>query len=163
GWGSQHDSDSLRTIHRALDLGINWIDTAPVYGLGHAEQLIGQAMQSRSDRPLVFSKCSIVWDERGRITHTMKDASIRQEVEEGWQTVAALQQEGKVRHIGVSNFSVEHMQRAERIAPIETLQPPYSLLRPDIEEEILPFCQEHRIGVIIYSPMMSGLLSGKMT
>lgn len=189
GWGSQIDADSLHTIHRALDLGINWIDTAPVYGLGHAEKLIGQVLQSRSDRPLVFTKCSIVWDERGRITRTMREASIRQEVEEslrrlkiealdlyqvhwpdpeseieeGWRTVAALQQEGKVRHIGVSNFTVEHMQRAQRIAPIETLQPPYSLVRPGIEEEVLPFCQEHRIGVMVYSPMMSGLLSGTMT
>jgi aryl-alcohol dehydrogenase-like predicted oxidoreductase len=176
GWGRQDDSDSIATIHQALDLGINWIDTAAVYGLGHAEEVIGRALQSRQDRPLIFTKCSLVWNDQGRITHTMKEVWIRREVEaslhrlntevidlyqlhwpdpeseieEGWRTLAALQQEGKVRFIGVSNFTVEHMKRAQSIARIDSLQPPYSLIRPEIEESILPYCQEQQIGVIVY-------------
>ena len=189
GWGKQDDADSIKTIHQALDLGINWIDTAAGYGLGRAEQIIGRALKDWSQRPLVFTKCSMVWNQEGKFTHNLKEASIRQEleaslqrlqtevidlyqihwpepnsdIEEGWQTLSALQQEGKVRYIGVSNFTVEQMNRAQSIARIDSLQPPYSVIRPEIEETILPFCQEHQIGVIVYSPMMSGLLSGKMS
>lgn len=189
GWGPQEDEQSIAAIQRALDLGINWIDTAAVYGLGHAEEVVARALKGRTHRPYIFTKCSRVWDEKGNITSSLKAESIRQElenslrrlqvdvidlyqlhwpnpdpdIEEGWATMAELKAEGKVRYIGVSNFNVEQMQRAMAIAPISSLQPPYSLIKRDIEEEILPFCTEHEIGVIVYSPMMSGLLSGGMT
>ncbi|ACZ42229.1 aldo/keto reductase [Thermobaculum terrenum ATCC BAA-798] len=189
GWGPQDDNESIAAIHKALDLGINWIDTAAVYGLGHSEEVVARALDGISDRPYIFTKCGLVWDESGRISNSLKRDSIRREleaslrrlrvevidlyqihwpnpdedIEEGWSTLAELQQEGKVRYIGVSNFSVEQMQRAMRIAPISSLQPPYNLLNRSIEKEILPFCQEHNIGVIAYSPMASGLLTGKVT
>jgi aryl-alcohol dehydrogenase-like predicted oxidoreductase len=188
GWGPQDDRESIDTIHRALDLGINWVDTAAVYGLGHSEEIVGQAIKGR-ERPYIFTKCSMIWDENGKISHSLKADSIRREaenslkrldidvidlyqihwpdpepeIEEGWSTLAALKKEGKVRHIGVSNFTVEQMRRAEKIAPVETLQPPYSLIDRDIEKEILPYCQQNNIGVIVYSPMASGLLTGRMT
>ncbi|GHO85036.1 aldo/keto reductase [Dictyobacter formicarum] len=187
-WGPQDDRESIDTIHRALDLGINWIDTAAVYGLGHSEQIVGQAIKGR-ERPYIFTKCSMIWDENRKISHSLKADSIRREaenslkrldidvidlyqihwpdpetdIEEGWSTLAALKKEGKVRHIGVSNFNVEQMRRAEKIAPVETLQPPYSLIDRGIEEGILPYCQQNNIGVIVYSPMASGLLTGRMT
>src|SRR5713101_2627171 len=161
-WGPQDDQESIATIRHALDLGINWIDTAAVYGLGHSETVVGKSIKGR-ERPFIFTKSSLVWDEHGHVGHSLKADSLRREVEEGWSTLAALKQEGKVRHIGVSNFSVEQMQRAEKIAPVETLQPPYSLVHPNVEKEILPYCQQHQIGVIVYSPMASGLLTGKMT
>ena len=188
-WGSQDDDASIATIHRALDLGINWIDTAAVYGLGHSEEVVGQALKGRTDRPYVFTKCSLVWNEQREVTSSLKEQSLRREVEnslkrlqtdtidlyqihwpnpepeieEGWSTLAKLQSEGKVRYIGVSNFNVEQMHRAQKIAPITSLQPPYSLVKPDVENEILPYCKEQNIGVIVYSPMMSGLLTGKMS
>lgn len=188
-WGSQDDQQSIAAIHRALDLGINWIDTAPVYGLGHSEEIVGQALKGRSERPFIFTKSSLVWDESRKATSTLKadsvkrecEASLRRlgidaidlyqihwpnpdpEIEEGWAAMAELKQEGKVRHIGVSNFDVAQMERAQRIAPVETLQPPYSLINRRIEQTILPYCQQHSIGVIAYSPMASGLLTGKMT
>ena len=188
GWGSQDDQESIATIRQALDLGINWIDTAAVYGLGRSETVVGKAIKGR-EQPFIFTKSSLVWDERGKVGHSLKADSLRREVEaslkrldidvidlyqihwpdpdsdieEGWSTLAALKQEGKVRHIGVSNFSAEQMQRAEKIAPVETLQPPYSLVQPDVEKEILPYSQQHNIGVIVYSPMASGLLTGSMT
>jgi aryl-alcohol dehydrogenase-like predicted oxidoreductase len=189
GWGPQDDEQSIAAIHRALDLGINWIDTAAVYGLGHSEEIVARALKDRSERPYVFSKCSRVWDENGEIRSSLKAQSIRREcedslrrlqvdvidlyqvhwpmpeseLEEGWETMAQLKDEGKVRYIGACNFNVEQMRRAMRIAPISTLQPPYSLVKPEVEEEILPFCEEQDTGVIVYSPMMSGLLSGSMT
>ena len=189
GWGPQDDEASIATIHRALDLGINWIDTAAVYGLGHSEEIVAKALKGRSDRPYVFTKGSRVWNDQGEITSSLKEQSLRREVEnslrrlevdtidlyqlhwpnpdpdieEGWSTLAKLKSEGKLRYIGVSNFSVEQMERARKIAPITSLQAPYSLIKRDIEHDILPYCQEHNIGVIVYSPMMSGLLSGKMT
>jgi len=190
-WGPQDDAQSIAAIHRALDLGINWIDTAAVYGLGHSEEVVARAVRgwSGSTKPYIFTKCSMVWDEKGEVGHSLKADSIRREceaslrrlqtdvidlyqihwpnpdadIEEGWTTLAELQREGKVRHIGVSNFSVEQMRRAEAIAPIASLQPPYSILRRGIEAEILPYCAERNIGVIVYSPMLSGLLSGAMT
>jgi aryl-alcohol dehydrogenase-like predicted oxidoreductase len=188
-WGPQDDNDSIGAIHRAIDLGINWIDTAAVYGIGHSEEVVGRAIGGRADRPLIFTKCGRVTDDAGNPTGNLKaesirgecDASLRrlgldvidlyqihwpqpdEDVEEAWTTLAELQAEGKVRHIGVSNFNVEQMRRAQSIAPIASLQPPYSLLRREIEDEILPFCQEHNIAVIVYSPMASGLLTGAMT
>ena len=189
GWGPQADADSLAAIQEALDRGINWIDTAAVYGLGRSEQVVGRALKSRAKRPFVFTKCSMVWNDFGEIGHSLKAASIRREVEnslsrldidvidlyqvhwpdpnadieEGWTEMARLQEEGKVRYIGVSNFNVRQMKRAQRIAPITSLQPPYSLLARDVEEEILPYALRSNIGVIVYSPMYSGLLSGAMT
>jgi aryl-alcohol dehydrogenase-like predicted oxidoreductase len=189
GWGPQDDEQSIAAIHHALDLGINWIDTAAVYGLGHAEEIVGRVLKNRVERPYVFTKCSRVWDDNGEIRGNLKAESIRreceaslrrlqtdvidlyqmhwpnpeQDIEEGWEAMAELQQEGKVRNIGVSNFNVSQMERVMKIAPISSLQPPYSLIHREVEQEILPFCQEHHIGVIVYSPMMSGLLSGTMT
>jgi aryl-alcohol dehydrogenase-like predicted oxidoreductase len=189
GWGSQDDSQSVGAINRALDLGINWIDTAAVYGLGHSEEIVARALKGRTERPYIFTKCSMVWDEQGTISHSLNRNSIRREVEnslrrlkveaidlyqihwpspeanieEGWSTLSDLKREGKVRYIGVSNFNVEQLQRAMAIDRVDTLQPPYSLIRPEVEGEILPFCEENDIGVIVYSPMMSGLLSGRMT
>lgn len=188
-WGPQDDGDSIGAIQAALDHGINWIDTAPIYGLGHSEEVVGRAIKGRSKRPYVFTKCSIVWDDRREVTRSMKRDSIRREceeslrrlqidaidlyqlhwpdpepdIEEGWRTVVELQKEGKVRWIGVSNFKPAQMARMEAIAPVTSNQPPYSILSPDIEAEILPYCGAHNIGVIVYSPMKSGLLTGAMT
>jgi aryl-alcohol dehydrogenase-like predicted oxidoreductase len=188
-WGHQEDQESVEAIERALDLGVNWVDTAAVYGLGHSEEVVAQALKGRSKHPYIFTKCSLIWDENRQIGNSLKASSIRQEVEaslrrlkvdvidlyqihwpnpdqeieEGWTTLAQLQEEGKVRYIGVSNFNVEQMRRAQKIAPITSLQPPYSLVNRKVEAEILPFCQENRIGVINYSPMQSGLLTGAMT
>jgi aryl-alcohol dehydrogenase-like predicted oxidoreductase len=188
-WGSQDDRESIATINRALDLGVNWIDTAAVYGLGHSEEIVAGALKERAERPYIFTKCSMVWDEKGNISHSLKRDSIRREVEdslrrlqvetidlyqihwptpekdieEGWSTLSDLKREGKVRYIGASNFNVEQLQRAMDIDRVDTLQPPYSLIHPDVEDEILPFCEKNGIGVIVYSPMMSGLLSGRMT
>ncbi len=191
GWGSQEDEESLATIQRALELGINWIDTAAVYGLGHSEEIVGRAIKewTGSERPYIFTKCGRVWNERGEISGNLDVRSIRREaenslrrlqvdvidlyqmhwpdpesqIEEGWEEMARLKAEGKVRYIGVSNFNVRQMERVQRIAPIDSLQPPYSIIRRDIEKDILPYCQEHDIAVIVYSPMESGLLTGKLT
>ncbi|HET7347132.1 MAG TPA: aldo/keto reductase [Acidobacteriaceae bacterium] len=189
GWGPQDDNDSLRTIEHALDSGINWIDTAAIYGLGHSEEIVGKALRGRTQMPYVFTKCSMRWTPDRKIYRSLKAGSLQEEIEdslrrlrleridlyqihwpnpedeieEAWETLAKFQQEGKIRYMGVSNFSVEQMKRVQKIAPITSLQPPYSLLRRDIEAEILPFCREHNIGVINYSPMVSGLLTGKMT
>ncbi|MGO4883568.1 MAG: aldo/keto reductase [Bryobacteraceae bacterium] len=188
-WGPQDDDHSIAAIHAALDKGINWIDTAAVYGLGHSEEVVGRALQGRSPKPFVFTKCERVWNARGEIGKSLKADSIRREVEaslrrlqldvldlyqihwpepedeieEGWTAMAQLQREGKVRWIGVSNFNVEQMRRAQAIAPITSLQPPYSMISREIEESILPYAQANGIGVIVYSPMKSGLLSGAMT
>jgi Predicted oxidoreductases (related to aryl-alcohol dehydrogenases) len=188
GWGSQEDTQSIKAIQRGLDLGINWIDTAAVYGLGHSEEVVGKAIKGRK-QPYIFTKCSMVWDDKRNVGHSLKASSLRKEVEnslkrldietidlyqihwpspaedieEGWRTLAEFKKEGKVRHIGVSNFSVEQLKKIERIAPVETLQPPYSLVHPDVDNEILPYCKQKNIGVIVYSPMASGLLSGTMT
>ena len=176
-------------MRRALELGVNWIDTAAVYGLGHSEEVVARALKGRSNRPYIFTKCERVWDERGKIGGSLKAESIRREceaslrrlqmdvidlyqihwpepdadIEEGWTEMARLREEGKVRFIGVSNFSVQQMKRAMKIAPITSLQPPYSLVAREVEEDILPFCMRNNIGVIVYSPMYSGLLAGAMT
>ncbi len=188
-WGPQNDNDSITAIHDALDRGINWIDTAAVYGLGHSEEVVKQALRGRNHRPYVFTKCERTWDKDGKLGGSLKAASIRREcedslrrlgvdvidlyqihwpepdadIEEGWTEMARLKEVGKVRHIGVSNFNVAQMKRAAAIAPITSLQPPYSMLARDVENSILPFALQNKIGVIVYSPMYSGLLSGGMT
>jgi aryl-alcohol dehydrogenase-like predicted oxidoreductase len=188
-WGPQDDNDSVAAIHRALDLGINWIDTAAIYGLGHSEEVVGRAVKSSPHKPYIFTKCSMRWHADRTIYNSLKAASLAEEVEaslgrlqveaidlyqihwpnpdseieEGWEALARLREQGKLRWIGVSNFSTEQMQRVGKIAPITSLQPPYSMLRRAIEAEILPFAQENGIGVVNYSPMLSGLLAGKMT
>jgi aryl-alcohol dehydrogenase-like predicted oxidoreductase len=189
GWGPQDDSESTAAIHRALDLGINWIDTAAIYGLGHSEEVVGRAVKSSSHKPYIFTKCSMRWKDDRSIYHSLQAASVTEElenslrrlqvetvdlyqihwpnpeneIEEGWEQLARLREQGKIRWIGVSNFSVDQMKRVQKIAPITSLQPPYSMLRPAIEKEILPFVRENGIGVINYSPMVSGLLTGSMT
>ena len=186
GWGSQDDRESIAAIREAIDLGINWIDTAAIYGLGHSEEVVAAALEGVQNRPYVFTKCERVWNERGEIGKSLKAESIRREceaslkrlrvdvidlyqihwpepaedVEEGWETLNRLKTEGKVRWIGVSNFDAAQLARASTIAPVASLQPPYSMLRRDIEESILPYCLAHGIGTIVYSPMQSGLLTG---
>jgi aryl-alcohol dehydrogenase-like predicted oxidoreductase len=187
-WGAQDDKESVTTIERALELGINWIDTAAIYGLGHSEEIVARALRNTPKKPYVFTKCSMRWQADRSIYRSLKRESLREEVEnslrrlsvevidlyqihwpnpeaeieEGWEALAQLKEEGKVRHIGVSNFNVAQMKRALKIAPITSLQPPYSLINRNVEAEILPFCKQNNIGVINYSPMASGLLTGKM-
>jgi aryl-alcohol dehydrogenase-like predicted oxidoreductase len=191
-WGHQDDNDSIAAIHSALELGVNWIDTAAVYGLGHSEEVVARALQSWSGpRPYVFTKCGLRWDASGQVRKVLRADSIRAEVdfslrrlgidvidlyqihwppdpdsaelEEGWATMSNLKREGKVRWIGVSNFNLQQLGRANAIAPVTSLQPPYSLLHRQVENDILPHCQSEGIGAIVYSPMASGLLTGAMT
>jgi aryl-alcohol dehydrogenase-like predicted oxidoreductase len=188
-WGAQDDDESVKTIERALDLGINWIDTAAVYGLGHSEEIVAKALQHTAKKPYVFTKCSMRWTEDRKIYRSLKAGSLQEEIEaslarlrvdtidlyqihwpnpedeieEGWETLARLREQGKIRYIGVSNFNVAQIKRAQKIAPVTSLQPPYSLLNRNAEPEILPYCLEQNIGVINYSPMSSGMLTGKMT
>ena len=188
-WGPQDDNDSVNAIRRALDLGVNWIDTAAIYGLGHSEEVVAKALKGISQKPYVFTKCSMRWHDDRTIYRSLKaksleeelNASLRrlgvdtidlyqihwpnpeEEIEEGWAALARFKEQGKIRHIGVSNFNVDQMKRAQKIAPITSLQPPYSMLRRAIEQEILPFAKANNIGVINYSPMLSGMLTGKMT
>jgi aryl-alcohol dehydrogenase-like predicted oxidoreductase len=189
-WGHQDDDESIDAIHRALDLGINWIDTAAIYGLGHSEEVVGRALKTHpGPKPLVFTKCSMRWHEDRAIYRSLKAVSLAEElegslrrlgvetidlyqihwpnpdeeIEEGWEALARFREQGKIRWVGVSNFSVDQMKRAQKIAPITSLQPPYSMLRRAIEEAILPFTEASGIGVINYSPMVSGLLTGAMT
>jgi aryl-alcohol dehydrogenase-like predicted oxidoreductase len=185
-WGPQDDAVSVATIREALDLGINWIDTAPVYGLGHSEEVVGKALEGVANRPYVFTKCARIWDANRQIGKSLKAESIRREceaslrrlkvdvidlyqvhwpeppedIDEGWQTMVKLKEEGKVRWIGVSNFSAAQMEQISKYGPITSLQPPYSMIRRDIEESVLPYCEAHDIGVLVYSPMQSGLLTG---
>lgn len=199
GWGPQDDADSMATIRRAIERGMNWIDTAAIYGLGHSEEVVGRAVRDipSGERPYVFTKCSLVWDEARNTSHNLRAQSIRQEVEqslrrlqveridlyqihwpvwpssppghdpgsieEAWTTLTELRNEGKVAFVGVSNFDVAQLKRLSAIETPTSLQPPYSMLRPEIEQETLPFCLQHNIGVIPYSPMQSGLLTGTMT
>jgi aryl-alcohol dehydrogenase-like predicted oxidoreductase len=191
-WGSQDDNDSIAAIHRALQLGVNWIDTAAVCGLGHSEEVVGRALKSwPGAKPYIFTKCSLRWDGKGNVQTVHSKDSIRRELEdslrrlsvdvvdlyqmhwppdpdspaleEAWSTMAELKAEGKVRWIGVSNFNVKQLRRARAIAPVTSLQPPYSLIHREVEDEILPYCLREGIGVIVYSPMASGLLTGAMT
>jgi aryl-alcohol dehydrogenase-like predicted oxidoreductase len=189
GWGAQDDKDSIAAIRAGLEKGINWIDTAAVYGFGHSEEMVAEAIRDTRTRPYVFTKCGRLGRADGSIYGSLKSESVRKEcedslrrlrldtidlyqmhwpdpdsdIEEGWTEMAKLQQEGKVRWIGVSNFNVAQMKRAQAIAPITSLQPPYSLVRPAVAGEILPYAQSQNIGVIVYSPMGAGLLTGKMT
>lgn len=199
GWGHQDDAESIATIRHAIGRGLNWIDTAAIYGLGHSEEVVGRALQDipRAERPYVFTKCSLVWDDHGNTSHNLRAQSIRSEVEqslrrlqvdridlyqihwpkwpaspeghdpgsieEAWGTLTQLRDEGKVAYLGVSNFDVNQLKTISRIETPTNLQPPYSMLRPEIEREILPYCLAHNIGVIPYSPMQSGLLTGTMT
>jgi aryl-alcohol dehydrogenase-like predicted oxidoreductase len=197
GWGPQNDKDSIAAIHAGLVQGLNWIDTAAAYGLGHSETIVGQAIKNLHAPPYVFTKCSLVWDQDGKILHNLQAASIRREaeaslkrlgveridlyqihwpawkgqpeeaspgsIEEAMLALTALRREGKIRHIGVSNFDARQMARARALGPVTSLQPPYSLLARDVESSTLPFTLQNGIGVIVYSPMYSGLLSGAMT
>jgi aryl-alcohol dehydrogenase-like predicted oxidoreductase len=196
GWGPQDDKDSLATIHHAVELGLNWIDTAAVYGFGKSEEIIGQALKKidKRRRPYVFTKCSLLETPDRTPLHSLKAESIRKEcdasltrlgvevidlyqihwpsrggdqtapdIEEGWSTLVELKKAGKVRHIGVSNFDKPQLERIQKIHPVASLQPPYSAIARDVEHEILPYCLAQNIGVINYSPMQSGLLTGKMT
>jgi aryl-alcohol dehydrogenase-like predicted oxidoreductase len=190
-WGFQNDDDSLTAIRRSLELGVNWIDTAAVYGLGHSEEVVARALDGwKGQRPYVFTKCGLLWDAQRNLSRKLTTASVLKEcenslrrlrtdvidlyqvhwppeidseLEEGLAALAALKKEGKVRWIGVSNFNVSQMKRAQAIAAITSLQPPYSLIRREIESEILPYCMQQGIGVIVYAPMASGLLTGAMT
>ena len=197
GWGAQDDTESIAAIRAGLDRGINWIDTAAAYGLGHSETVVGRTIKGIAKRPYIFTKCSLVWDRSGKISHNLQAASIRREaeaslkrlevdsidlyqihwpawsgkpesaspgsIEEAVAEMAKLKAEGKIRNIGVSNFNASQMQRAQNVAPITSLQPPYSLLFAEVETSTLPFALSHHIGVIVYSPMASGLLAGAMT
>jgi aryl-alcohol dehydrogenase-like predicted oxidoreductase len=189
GWGAQEDDESIAAIHRALELGVNWIDTAAAYGFGHSEEVVGRALDGVERRPYVFTKCSLLEGPDRTVVHSLKrdsvlreaEASLRrlgldaidlyqihwpdpdEDIEEGWSALADLKEQGLVRHIGVSNFDVEQLRRIQGIAPVETLQPPYSLVEREAEDELLPFAEQEGIGVIVYSPMGSGLLSGRMT
>jgi len=188
GWGPQDDAEAIAAIKRAVEVGMNWIDTAAVYGLGHSEELVGKAVKGMSNKPYIFTKCGLVWDENRKTSQNLKADSIRKEcenslrrldvdvidlyqvhwpveddIEEAWEMMAQLKAEGKVRWIGVSNYNIEQMKKCRAIAPVSSLQPPYSLINREYEKEILPWCLEQNIGVIVYSPMGSGLLTGTMT
>jgi aryl-alcohol dehydrogenase-like predicted oxidoreductase len=189
GWGPQQDDESVAAIDRALELGVNWIDTAAAYGFGHSERVVARALAGRAERPYVFTKASLLDDGTGRVVHSLKRDSILaeaeaslerlgvdaidlyqihwpdpdQDIEEGWSALAELKEQGLVRHIGVSNFDVAQLRRISSIAPVETLQPPFSLVDRSVEGEILPYAEQAGIGVIVYSPMGSGLLTGAMT
>jgi aryl-alcohol dehydrogenase-like predicted oxidoreductase len=189
GWGPQDDEESIAALHHALELGINWVDTAAAYGFGRSEEVVGRALEGIEERPYVFTKASLLEGPGRKVVHSLKRDSIWREaeeslrrlgvdaidlyqihwpipehdIEEGWSALAELKEQGLVRHVGVSNFSAEQLRRIQSIAPVETLQPPYSLIAREVEPEILPFAEREGIGVIVYSPMGSGLLTGKMT
>jgi aryl-alcohol dehydrogenase-like predicted oxidoreductase len=189
GWGAQDDRESIATIHKAMDSGLNWIDTAPVYGHGRSEEVVGRALKEMKDKPIVATKLGLCWNGGTKQFGRLKAASVRQEcedslrrlgvdvidlyqihwpnpdedIEEGFEAMARLKDEGKVRYIAVSNFSVEQMERVGKIARVASLQPPYSMLNRGVEKEVLPYCASHEIGVVAYSPMAKGLLTGKVT
>jgi aryl-alcohol dehydrogenase-like predicted oxidoreductase len=188
GWGPQDDNEAIAAMQRAIENGMNWIDTAAVYGLGHSEELVGKAIKGMKAKPYIFTKCGLVWDEKRKTRQNLKAESIRREceaslrrldvdaidlyqvhwpvdvdLEEAWEMMAQLKSEGKVKWIGVSNYNIEQMKKCQAIAPVSSLQPPYSLLNREYEKETLPYCKEQGIGVIVYSPMGSGMLTGSMT
>jgi aryl-alcohol dehydrogenase-like predicted oxidoreductase len=189
GWGPQQDVESIAAIERALELGVNWIDTAAAYGFGHSEDVVGRALEGLDERPYVFTKASLLEGPQRRVVHSLKRDSVLREahaslerlgveaidlyqihwpmpedqIEEGWAAFAELKEQGLVRHIGVSNFDAAQLRRIQSIAPVETLQPQYSLVAREAEDELLRFAKREGIGVIVYSPMGSGLLSGGMT
>ena len=185
-WGAQDDQASIDTIHHAMDKGINWIDTAPAYGRGHSEEIIGKAMKDSSVKPIIVTKCGSTWDKDNKATFELHESSVRAQCEaslkrmgidtidlylvhwpfplenmlEGWETCSKLVKEGKVRHIGVSNFTIEQMDQLQPIHPVAFMEPPYSMIERRIESEILPYCKEHNMGVIVYSPLQQGILTG---
>jgi aryl-alcohol dehydrogenase-like predicted oxidoreductase len=189
GWGPQQDEESIAAIQHALEQGVNWIDTAAAYGFGRSEEVVGKAISGLPRKPLVFTKCSLLEGPGRKVVHSLKRDSVlreaeasltrlgvdaidlyqihwpnpAQDIEEGWSALAELKERGLVRHIGVSNFSEEQLARISQIAPVETLQPEYSLIERDVEAELLPYAERENIGVIVYSPMGSGLLTGSMT
>ncbi|HBP55171.1 MAG TPA: aldo/keto reductase [Verrucomicrobiales bacterium] len=190
GWGDQDDDASIASVHQALDAGVNWIDTAAIYGHGHAERVVGKAIQDRRDDVLIATKCGRVWEGESReigkslrreSVHREVDVSLQrlgidcidlyqihwpepdEEIEEGWGAVAELVEAGKIRYAGVSNFNMEQLKRIQPIHPVASLQPPYSMLRREVEEEILPYCRENQIGIVAYSPMQAGLLTGRFS
>jgi len=189
GWGPQDDDESVSAIHRSLDRGVNWIDTAAIYGLGRSEEVVGRALKGIRQEVLIATKCSLIWDDQGNISNCLKRDSILQEVEdslrrlqtdyidiyqihwasppedlsEGWETLVELVKAGKIRYPAVSNFSVEQLEQVGAIHPVASLQPPYNMFRRDVEAEILPYCRTQEIGVVAYSPMQNGLLTGKFT
>jgi aryl-alcohol dehydrogenase-like predicted oxidoreductase len=189
GWGPQDDEQSIAAIQHGLERGINWIDTAAAYGFGRSEEVVGRAIAGLARRPYVFTKCSLVEGPGRSVVHNLTrdsilreaEASLRrlgldaidlyqihwpipeQDLEEGWSALAELKQQQLVHHIGVSNLDVAQLERIRQIAPVETLQPPYSLVARDVEGAILPYAEREEIGVIVYSPMGSGLLSGRMS
>ena len=188
GWGPQDDEESVAAIILASEKGINWIDTAPAYGLGHSEEIVGKALKKLPRRSIVATKCGIEWDNNRKSTHELKGESIRREVEASlkrlgvdvidlyqihwpepdselepaWQQIANMVKEGKVRYAGVCNCSIEQMKRIQPIHPVASLQPPYSMIERGAEDSgLLDYCREHNIGVVAYSPMQKGLLTGK--
>jgi len=189
GWGPQDDGEAIAAILKALDLGVNWIDTAAIYGCGHSEELVGKALKQTRIRPIIATKCGLLWDEKREKVNCLKSQSIREEchaslkrmgvegidlyqihrpepdsdIEQAWEEMARLQEQGKVKHIGVSNFSVTQLDRIRKIATVASLQPPYSMLRREVEDELLGYCAENNIGVVAYSPMQRGLLTGKFS
>jgi len=189
GWGPQDDGEAIAAILNALDLGVNWIDTAAIYGCGHSEELVGKALKQTRIRPIIATKCGLLWDEKREKVNCLKSQSIREEchaslrrigvegidlyqihrpepdsdIEQAWEEMARLQEQGKVKHIGVSNFSVTQLDRIRKIAPVASFQPPYNMLRREVEDELLGYCAENNIGVVAYSPMQRGLLTGKFS
>lgn len=189
GWGPQDDADSIRTILAAVDAGINWIDTAPIYGCGHAEYILGLALRELNEKPLIATKCGLLWNDkrekyncldRGSIIKECEDSLMRlgvevidlyqmhwpepdPQLEEGWEAMASLVEQGKVRYLGASNFTTAQLERVAAIHPVAGLQPPYSLLRRDIETDLMPYCAKNNVGLVCYSPMQKGLLTGKFS
>jgi len=187
GWGPQDDNEAIAAIVKAIDLSINWIDTAPIYGCGHSEELVGIALKQIKAKPIIATKCSLLWNEKREKVGCLKAQSIRKEcedslkrlgvgvidlyqmhwpdpeadLEEGWGEMARLQKQGKVRFIGVCNYNVSQLDRIRKVAPVTSLQPPYSMIKRDIEKELLGYCEKHNIGVVAYSPMQRGMLTGK--
>ncbi len=189
GWGPQDDDEAIAAILKALDLGVNWIDTAAIYGCGHSEELVGKALKQTSEKPIVATKCGLLWNEKREKVSCLKPASIHTEcedslkrlgidcidlyqmhwpepdeqIEDAWAEMDKLRKEGKVRYIGVSNYNVEQLKRIGRIAPVASLQPPYSMIRRDAEDELFAYCAENNIGIVVYSPMQRGILTGKFS
>lgn len=189
GWGPQDDDEAIATISASLDAGINWIDTAPIYGLGHSEELVGKALKQTSHKPIIATKCSLLWNDKKEKVSCLKAESIRQEchdslerleietidlyqihwpepeedIEQAWEEMAKLAKEGKIRYLGVSNSNVEQIKRLQEIHPVDSLQPPYSMIHREVEDELLTYCADNKIGVVAYSPMQRGLLTGKFS